>query len=191
MHVISQDRLQAPITPRDPTQLTSGASLSTNSPAQVQSIKSVRDHHQGVRPVGRGGPRSQFLLGLMLWRAMGFNGRTHFEFRHPSMRLPLPGLPSLSTFYDPFFQRFTFTSHTVYRTMFFGSNTLTTRATRSLSFLCFDRIVVSLFNLTCTLFSLSCVISIPPATVSSCGKPVATIYGHGMVVFRETPQDLR
>ena len=72
-----------------------------------------------------------------------------------------------------------------------GSNTLTTRATRSLSFLCFDRIVVSLFNLTCTLFSLSCVISIPPATVSSCGKPVATIYGHGMVVFRETPQDLR
>ena len=62
-----------------------------------------------------------------------------------------------------------------------GSNTLTTRATRSLSFLCF----------TCTRFSLSCVIWISPATVSSCGKPVATIYGHGMVVFRETPQDLR
>ena len=33
---------------------------------------------------------------------MGSNGRTHFEFRHPLMSLPLPGLPSISTFYDPF-----------------------------------------------------------------------------------------
>lgn len=27
--------------------------------------------------------------------------------------------------------------------------------------------------------------SIPPATVSSCGKPMATIYGNDTVVFRE------
>jgi hypothetical protein len=57
---------------------------------------------------------------------------------------------------------------------------VTTPATRSLSFLCFDRIVAFLFNPTCTLLSLR------PATVSSCGKPMATIYGNDTVAFRET-----
>jgi hypothetical protein len=56
----------------------------------------------------------------------------------------------------------------------------------SLPFLCFDtlycRIVVFLFNPTCIF--LLCVRCRSPVTVSSCGKPMATIYD--TVAFRET-----
>jgi hypothetical protein len=49
----SQDRLQPPEMPRDST--LHPVRVYVPAPARVQTIKVVRDHHQGVRPMGHGG----------------------------------------------------------------------------------------------------------------------------------------
>jgi hypothetical protein len=68
-------------------------------------------------------------------------------------------------------------------------NTLIIPMTSSLSILWFYTIVDFLFNPTCAVvpfFLLDVTDVVPPATVSSCGKLMATIYGNDTVAFKET-----